>query len=444
MRQHGAVDTAGGLLPFGHLGWGYRDRAEFLSQAGAYIADGWAQGQWIEYVGDADRATLAAELAAIPAAAAPLAAGAVEVMPAAEFYACPSGIDRLDPQRAVAARIAGTEQVVAAGYTGYRAVVDATAMATTAARRAAFSQFEYLIDQVMATQPISALCAYDITRLGEAAAAELVCLHPYTDPHTTGFRLYAEPGVSFALAGHLDTASSTLLSTILARTWPLATHTGTDGSAIRVEAGDLVFDSYRALLGLQHYAQAADSDVLLRTSQLLPAWRDGTADLDRVHLHFTGQDPPPRPSPPLAPASTPDPSEMTARTDLVGLPSYLRQVAAAVDTDPAYVDVLAGALPATGYIAVDQRLPSFPDQDMALLWNEESGWAAALETPTGDLIVLDCLADDVVPAPHEVAEFLTRLRATTYPGQRHCRKVRTAGTDSELEGRLTPYGLPEP
>ena len=39
-RHHGVVDSAGGLDPFGHLGWGYRSRPEFLARAAEYIADG--------------------------------------------------------------------------------------------------------------------------------------------------------------------------------------------------------------------------------------------------------------------------------------------------------------------------------------------------------------------------------------------------------------------
>ena len=62
-RYQTTVDSAAGLVPFGHLGWAYRDRDEFALQAGRYLADGLAQGQMVEYVGDGDPDTLRRELA---------------------------------------------------------------------------------------------------------------------------------------------------------------------------------------------------------------------------------------------------------------------------------------------------------------------------------------------------------------------------------------------
>jgi len=45
--------------------------------------------------------------------------------------------------------------------------------------------------------------------------------------------------------------------------------------------------------------------------------------------------------------------------------------------------------PLSAYVALDTRLPHYPDRDVALLWDEERGWAAAIETHSGeDLIVL--------------------------------------------------------
>lgn len=34
--------------------------------------------------------------------------------------------------------------------------------------------------------------------------------------------------------------------------------------------------------------------------------------------------------------------------------------------------------PANAYVALDERLPGFPDHDVALLWDERSGWSAAI------------------------------------------------------------------
>lgn len=97
----------------------------------------------------------------------------------------------------------------------------------------------------------------------------------------------------------------------------------------------------------------------------------------------------------------------------------------------AYVAVVAGALgvpedstcampgkPATAYIALEARLPAFPDRDLALLWEDTQGWAAAIETHSGeDVIVVSYLGIEVVPAPREVVAFLHALLADEQPGR---------------------------
>ncbi|MEA5365244.1 DUF6292 family protein [Amycolatopsis sp., V23-08] len=39
------------------------------------------------------------------------------------------------------------------------------------------------------------------------------------------------------------------------------------------------------------------------------------------------------------------------------------------------------------YVALEERLPGHPGCDTALLWNEEHGWAAAIETGSGKDLV---------------------------------------------------------
>jgi uncharacterized protein DUF6292 len=92
---------------------------------------------------------------------------------------------------------------------------------------------------------------------------------------------------------------------------------------------------------------------------------------------------------------------------------------------------------ATAYIAIDGRLPGYPNHDLALTWDEENGWAAALETRCGDdMIVLSYLGGDVLPAPHAVADFIAELRADEYPGQPDPPALRAAFADDGFDGRL--------
>ena len=95
--------------------------------------------------------------------------------------------------------------------------------------------------------------------------------------------------------------------------------------------------------------------------------------------------------------------------------------------------------PVSAYVALDWRLPHLPDRDLALLWDERHGWAIAVETRSGeDLIVLRYLADDdVVPAPRAVTAFLASVRAgDDRTGRPDPPFVRAAGNHGELARRL--------
>ncbi len=272
------VSSAAGLVPFGHLGWGFHDRAEFLARAAEYIADGIAQGQWIEYVGAGSREELLAELAGMPGVADRLPDGGIAVRSHRDFYAMRPGSDVVDPQTAVATRVAAVEKAIEDGYSGFRAVSDITAVTRTPEGRDAFGRFEFLIDRVMAVQPVSALCAYDVNQLGDSAA-ELICLHPFVNRRGASFRLYAEVDAGYALAGEIDAASDELFSTAVHRTWSLA---GDDKLVIDAEA--LEFVGHRQLLTLDHYARTHDRRVVLRTGQHIIARLVGLLELANVEV----------------------------------------------------------------------------------------------------------------------------------------------------------------
>lgn len=167
------------------------------------MLDGVAAGQWIEYVGRGSREELQAELAGVDELAGLLEGGGVAVTPVAEFYGLRPDSAVVDPHVAVTARVAATEQALEAGYTGFRAVVDATPMVESVEQRRAFVQFEHLIDHRMASLPVTALCGYARAGVGAVALAELACLHPLSNLDVP-FRLYAQADGSLGLAGSVD------------------------------------------------------------------------------------------------------------------------------------------------------------------------------------------------------------------------------------------------
>ncbi|MGH3597748.1 MAG: MEDS domain-containing protein [Mycobacterium sp.] len=263
MRAHAVLDSAAGLTPFGHLAWGYRDRAEFLSRAAEFIGDGLRHNQYIAYAAEGTREALRSELAEMPGIGAHLDSGAVNAIPAEEYFVYLPGTDVIDADGAVAKYLAGVEQAIANGYAGVRAVSDVTPVARTSEQRDALARLEYLIDQQVAVLPVSALCAYDLSELG-AAAEELICLHPFVSKGAVTFRLYADPGadVDFALTGEIDAAANKLFDTTLQRVWPLQS-----GHTVHIDAQDLTFISHQQLFTLEERARKQDRNVKLWTNQ---------------------------------------------------------------------------------------------------------------------------------------------------------------------------------
>lgn len=133
----------------------------------------------------------------------------------------------------------------------------------------------------------------------------------------------------------------------------------------------------------------------------------------------------------------PDPGFEDAQT--LGLRRYVADVAAELGlaaecsgTDP--------GPPATAHLAVDGNLPSFPDRDLSLLWDEEYGWAAAVETRSGEApVVISYLGGDVLAAKGDVAAFLTALRGGEHPGDPRPIRLRAYGAADDLVDRLGRY-----
>ncbi|RAS70362.1 hypothetical protein C8D87_101662 [Lentzea atacamensis] len=61
------------------------------------------------------------------------------------------------------------------------------------------------------------------------------------------------------------------------------------------------------------------------------------------------------------------------------------------------------------YVALDGRLQDFPDHDVALLWDELSGWSAAVEDRRGELVEIARLGGDPEPSPGAVVRWVQGL-----------------------------------
>lgn len=70
------------------------------------------------------------------------------------------------------------------------------------------------------------------------------------------------------------------------------------------------------------------------------------------------------------------------------------------------------------YVALDGRLPDFPDHDVALLWNERTGWSAAVEDRLGELVEVERLNGDPRPSPGAVVSWVRGLLHGVSPAVR--------------------------
>ncbi|MCV7435078.1 MEDS domain-containing protein [Mycolicibacterium bacteremicum] len=277
-RRHGVLDSAAGLVPFGHLGWGYRRRRDFAQRANEYLTDGLRHGQRVVYVGAGTVDTLNEEVDGLRRhMPVDVADGWVEVIPVDEFYVFERGSDVVDPDASVLARVAATEQALAQGFTGFRAVVDVTAVARTERQRESFSMFELLIDQQMARLPVSALCAYDVSALG-AAADKLMCLHPYVNAGSVPIRVYTGIGADLTVSGHLQSHARHDVIDVLRDAWRRSGR-----PEITVDARAAGGDGHTAVHALTELEAAAAFDGVFVT--LWTAQAGAAALADRLGLN---------------------------------------------------------------------------------------------------------------------------------------------------------------
>ncbi|MEA5367031.1 DUF6292 family protein [Amycolatopsis sp., V23-08] len=119
------------------------------------------------------------------------------------------------------------------------------------------------------------------------------------------------------------------------------------------------------------------------------------------------------------------------------LRGYLGAVARAVGVGPESCTIDLDT-PVSAYVALDWRLGRFPGHDLALVWDEAHGWAAALEDTGREAVVLAYLGGEVLPEPRAVVRFLAAVRAgDPEAGTLEAPVLREAGRHEELLGALS-------
>ncbi|MBB5158697.1 EAL domain-containing protein [Saccharopolyspora phatthalungensis] len=295
-RRQGKVTGTTGMVPGEHLCWAYQYPEEFQTRAREYVLDGIRLGQQVLYLGNAPASHLRTQLALDDRLAAALETGALSVSSVTDSYPVDHS-GAVMPEATTATFLAAAEEALAAGYSGYRVIGDGTPMVRTPAHREAFARSEYLFDHAMSAQPVTGLCAYDVTQLGSSAIAELACLHPLTSPHASPFRLYSEPpdgtgGRYLGLAGSVDLPCADLLVHALR-------HNRQEELLIN-DRGLEILDP-RALLALDRHAREHEQRLILRLARPLATRLTGLFDrLTHTRIEAQAHSSHPHPSDPLA------------------------------------------------------------------------------------------------------------------------------------------------
>lgn len=122
-----------------------------------------------------------------------------------------------------------------------------------------------------------------------------------------------------------------------------------------------------------------------------------------------------------------------------GLRRYLDEVAAELGI-PGECACADSGPPARAHLAVAGHLSSFPDHDLALVWDEEYGWGAAVEAERDDPpVVLAYLGVEVLPPAADVAAFTRAFLREEYPGDPRPVRLRAVGDADGLIDRLSRY-----
>jgi anti-anti-sigma regulatory factor len=256
MRCADVIDQVSGLGSSDHVCWAYDDHDEFAASARQFLADGFANGNRLVYVGPGDVEELRGHLDGLDdLMPGDNVADAVHVVSLSDTYA---GDDTVDTRLQYERYTRATAESLAAGFTGLRVAADVSTLVRTPEQVDAFARWEHTIDHYMSTHPYSAMCAYDRRQVGDDTVAAMSCLHPSANTATL-FRLYAIEPNQLALKGEIDATVADLLSTTLERI-DIEVH----GGELVLDSGELTFIDHTGLLVLSDHADRWGVTVVLR------------------------------------------------------------------------------------------------------------------------------------------------------------------------------------
>jgi hypothetical protein len=227
------------------------------AEARAYLVEGLERNERLAYVSEGDPGELRHDLDGIAGLDEHLDRGRIQLLP---FDSLQGAEPPVHPATELPLLAAMAAEALDAGYRGLRIFANGTVRVRDITRRAQHVRYEHLIDRLCRQHALTMLCAYDRSRLGDAAVAELACVHPMARGGLSPFQLTADLGADLALAGSVDTFSAADLVTALHRI-----EVPPPGVRTLVDLTSLRFIDHRALLTLDQYAARRRSTLVLRS-----------------------------------------------------------------------------------------------------------------------------------------------------------------------------------
>jgi hypothetical protein len=258
MSGPGAVSSPTDLSPGDHVCWPFYHDEDLIAGARAYLAEGLARDERVAYISDRPPGELRHDLDGVPDRDEHLERGGLLLVP---FDTLPATIPSVRPSTELPLLAAMSAEALGAGYRGLRMFANGSVRAQDPAQRAEQVRYEHLIDRFCLAHPVTMLCAYDSGLLGDAAVAEVACVHRLTRGELSPFHLFADPQADVALSGSVDTLSATHLVTALDRIGVSA-----PGAVLRVDTSALEFIDHRTLLALDQYAAHRLATVVLQSA----------------------------------------------------------------------------------------------------------------------------------------------------------------------------------
>lgn len=198
------LERAVGLGPGDHASWAYDDVSELKAACVDYFSEGLVRQERLMYVGGRAHDALVDDLAALPDRDPLIDDGRLTVVSLEGHLDAAEG---LDARAQVEARRQLATAVVQEGYAGLRVVGDITEFVVRPGLLDHLVEFELAADTMMASAPVTALCALDRRRTGlrwrHVSALHRIQHSP--DRHPT-FSLGGS-GSALKLVGEIDISS---------------------------------------------------------------------------------------------------------------------------------------------------------------------------------------------------------------------------------------------